>query len=120
MSAANAEFEATAEQYRLLVRKSINQADLRKYVRRVLKAEGQKISTRMQNTINQIMGLCESGRGNDLASVRGTYWTAFNGISEWLGHQRGNSQDNRLNSLWFGDSANINRFALETALTMAV
>ena len=30
MDLANAEFEATAEQYRLLARKSINQADLRK------------------------------------------------------------------------------------------
>jgi len=119
MKVANAEFEATAEQYRLLVRKSINQHDLRRYVRRVLKAEGQKLSTRMQNTIREITRLCESGRGNDLASVRGTYWTAYNGVNEWLAHQRGNSQGNRLNSLWFGDSANMNRHALETALAMA-
>jgi phage/plasmid-like protein (TIGR03299 family) len=121
MNLANAEFEATAEQYRLLARKSINQADLTKYVKRVLKVEDEKEpSTRTKNTIAEIIGLCESGRGNNLPSVSGTYWTAFNGVSEWLSYNRGRNQDSRLNSLWFGDSANMNRHALETALQMAV
>lgn len=120
MNVANQEFEATAEQYRLLARKSINQADLRKYVRKVLKIqEDEPISARMQNTIREIIGKCEFGKGNDLPSVRGTYWTAYNGVNEWLGYQRGKNQQNRMNSLWFGDSANVNRFALETALAMA-
>ena len=120
MNVANQEFEATAEQYRLLARKNINQADLRLYVKKVLKVEGDKISTRTANIIEAILGKCESGKGNDLPSVSGTYWTAYNGVNEWLAYDRGHNQQNRLNSLWFGDSANVNRFALETALTMAV
>ena len=93
-----------AEQYRLLVRKSINQADLKKYVRRVLKVEeGKETSTRMENTIKDIIGRCESGKGNDLPSVRGTLWTAYNGLNEWLSYERGHNQQNRLNSLWFGE-----------------
>lgn len=119
MNVANAEFEATAEQYKLLARKSINQTDLRAYVKRVLKVEG-KPSTRMQNTINEIIGLCEFGKGNTMPSIRNTLWSSYNGVTEWLGYQRGNSESNRLNSLWFGDSANVNKHALETALTMAV
>jgi len=120
MNVANAEFEASAEQYRLLARKSINQADLRRYVKKVLKVEGDKISTRTANIIEAIVAKCETGKGNDLPSVRGTLWTAYNGFNEWLGYDRGHNQPNRLNSLWFGDSANVNRFALETALAMAV
>ena len=120
MSLANAEFEATADQYRLLARKSINQADLRRYIKKVLKVEGDKISTRTMNMMQQITALCEFGRGNDLASVSGTYWTAYNGVNEWLSYNRGHNQQNRLNSLWFGDSANMNKHALETALSMAV
>jgi phage/plasmid-like protein (TIGR03299 family) len=119
MNVANQEFEATAEQYRLLARKSINQADLHKYVKLVLKAEDDA-STRMKNTIAEIIGLCESGRGNTLPSVSGTYWTAYNGMTEWLSYQRGRNQENRLNSVWFGDGASINRRALEMALAMAV
>ena len=120
MDLANAEFEATAEQYRLLARKSINQADLRRYVKKVLKVEDdQEASTRLKNIMEEIVGLAEAGRGNELPSVRGTLWTAYNGVTEWLAYRRGSSQDNRLNSLWFGDGANLNRHALETALDMA-
>ena len=121
MNVANAEFEATAEQYKLLARKTINQADLRRYVKRVLKVENQsKVSTRTANIINEIMGLCESGKGNTLPSIKNTLWSSYNGVTEYLGYQRGNSESNRLNSLWFGDSANTSKHALETALTMAV
>jgi phage/plasmid-like protein (TIGR03299 family) len=121
MNLTNAEFEATAAQYRLLARKSINPDDLKKYVKRVLKIEDdQAPSTRIGNIMEDIIRLAESGRGNDLPSVRGTYWTAYNGVSEWLGYERGRNQQSRLDSLWFGDSAALNRHALETALAMAV
>jgi phage/plasmid-like protein (TIGR03299 family) len=119
MDTANQQFEATAEQYRLLARKSINQTDLRKYVRRVLKVEDDQPSTRTKNVMDEIIGLCESGRGNTLPSVSGTYWSAYNGVTEWLSYQRGHSQENRVNSLWFGPSAETNRQALEIALDMA-
>ncbi len=120
MNLANAEFEATAEQYRLLARKSINGSDLRKYVRRVLKIDEENPSTRSLNIAEEIVRLAESGRGNDLPSIRGTYWTAYNGLSEYLTYNRGRSADNRLNSLWFGEGLNANRHALEVALAMAV
>lgn len=121
MNLANQEFEATAEQYQLLARKSINQADLKKYVERVLKVDDkQEASTRTKNKVDKIIGLCEAGRGNNLPSVSGTYWTAYNGVSEWLSYNRGRNQDSRLNSLWFGDSANLNKHALQTALEMGV
>ena len=74
----------------------------------------------MNNMIDEIMGLCESGKGNALPSIKNTLWSSYNGVTEWLGYQRGNSENNRLNSLWFGDCANVNKHALETALAMAV
>lgn len=120
MNLANQEFEATAEQYRLLARRDINQADLRKYVRRVLKVDdGEVASARLANQIDRIIGLAEAGRGNDLPAVRGTWWAAYNGVSEWLGYARGRSQATRLDSLWFGDGAAVNKTALQVALEMA-
>src|SRR5437763_3022902 len=114
MDLANAEFEATAEQYRLLARRSISQADLRRYVKQVFKVEEDRdTGTRMANIMEEVMALAEAGRGNNLPSIRGTYWSAYNGVSEWLTYSRGRSEDNRLNSLWFGDSALTNRHALE-------
>ena len=70
--------------------------------------------------MEEIVGKCEFGKGNDLPSVRNTLWTAYNGVNEWLAYDRGHNQQNRLNALWFGESANINRLALETALAMAI
>jgi phage/plasmid-like protein (TIGR03299 family) len=120
MNVANQEFEATAEQYRLLARKDINQADLRKYVKRVLRADDEKtVAPRTAAIIAEIIRLFESGKGNNLPSIRGTYWAAYNGMSEFLGYERGRSQQTRLDSLWFGDSANLNRHALQVALDMA-
>jgi phage/plasmid-like protein (TIGR03299 family) len=120
MNAADAEFTATAEQYKLLARKSINQADLRKYVKRVLKVEeGKEASTRLKNVMEEIIVLAEAGKGNDLPSVRSTLWSSYNGFSQWLSYQRGRNEENRLNSLWFGDGASLNRQALQTALDMA-
>jgi phage/plasmid-like protein (TIGR03299 family) len=120
MNRANAAFEATAEQYRLLARRSINQADLRRYVRRVLKADDREnVSARTENLVREVMGLCEAGRGNGLPAVRGTYWAAYNGLTEWLAHVRGRNPQGRLDSLWFGGNAALNREALQAALSMA-
>ena len=82
MDLANAEFEATAEQYRLLARKSINQADLRKYVKRVLKVEDeQDASTRMQEHHGGDRRAGRSGPGQRPALRAGHLWTAYNGVS---------------------------------------
>jgi phage/plasmid-like protein (TIGR03299 family) len=120
MNLANAEFEASAEQYRLLARRDIAQADLRKYVRRVLKLDDQEqVSTRTSNQIENIVRLFETGRGNDLPSISGSYWAAYNAVSEFLGYERGRSQQSRLDSLWFGEAASMNRHALQVALDMS-
>jgi phage/plasmid-like protein (TIGR03299 family) len=121
MSVANQQFEASAEQFRLLARKSINQDDLKRYVKCVLKIEDEaNPSTRIKNSMEEMISLCETGKGNTLPAVRGTLWTAYNGAAEWLAYNRGRNEQNRLNSLWFGDSASLNRQALEIALAMAV
>ena len=82
-------------------------------------SEDEVPSARTANVIDQIIGLCESGRGNDLPSIRNTYWSAYNGVSEWLGYSRGRSQATRLDSLWFGDGAAVNQAALQVAIAMA-
>jgi len=121
ISIANERFEATAEQYRRLARKSINQADVRKYVYRVLDiADESKASTRIMNIAQAMIDLAETGRGNDLPSVRGSLWASWNGITQYLAYNRGSNTDSRLDSLWFGDSAVLNKKALDVALSMAV
>jgi phage/plasmid-like protein (TIGR03299 family) len=120
MNVANAEFEATAEQYRALAKRQINREDLEKYIKIVLGVDEEEIKTRTRNTIDGIINLFETGKGANIPGVRGTYWGAYNSLTEWLTWERGHNTDTRLNSLWFGDSANVNKLALETAVELAI
>ena len=120
MDAANSQFEATADQYRKLARAGVSRADVKKYIRQVFEVKDDaETSTRLANMMADVLRLCEGGRGNATPAVRGTLWAAYNGVTEFLGTAAGRNQDSRLNSLWFGESANANRRALELALAMA-
>lgn len=121
VNAIDAKFEATAEQYRLLARKGINSADVRKYVKTVLGVEEtaeKDLATRTKNTIEEIMKNFEMGLGSNIPGVRGTLWGAYNAYNEYLVYQQGRNANNRLDNLWFGNNAKDNEFALETALAM--
>jgi phage/plasmid-like protein (TIGR03299 family) len=122
INVANQSFEASAEQFRFLATRQISQKDLAKYVKVVLGHEAtddEKISVRTANQIGEIIDLFEHGRGNREVGVKGTYWAAYNAVTEYLSHQAGHNADSRYNSLWFGENANRNLLALETALEMA-
>ena len=135
MNLMNSEFEATAEQYRLLASKSINQNDLRKYIKAVFQVEAEDnliwptgertkamkevVSERTKNIMEEVIAKCEAGKGNNLPSVKGTYWTAYNGVTEYLSYASARNEDNRFDSLWFGKNAGVNKLALAKAVEMA-
>jgi phage/plasmid-like protein (TIGR03299 family) len=126
MNLANAEFEATAEQYRLLASKEINQADLEKYVKLVFntnkklaEAEGNIDSLNNRRLINGVQPLFEKGRGNDMPGVKGTLWAAYNAVSEYLQYERGSDDQARLDQMWFGQGAQLNKRALDVGVMMA-
>jgi len=122
INAADANFESTAEQYRFLASRQINSQDLNNYVKIVLgkeKVENADLATRTKNQMQDIIALVESGRGNNAPNVSGTWWAAYNGVTEWLNYNRGRNADNRLTSLWFGPNASVNKLAFETAVELA-
>lgn len=120
MSLANQQFEANAELFRELSKRNINTEDLEKYVKSVfaVKADDEDEGAG-KRVMGDIVRLFEGGRGNDLEGVRGTYWAAYNAVSEYLQYERGNDGQVRLDSLWFGQSARLNKKALDIALKQA-
>jgi phage/plasmid-like protein (TIGR03299 family) len=120
MDNINAEFEATAEQYRFLASKNFNQKDIEKYVKVVLDIKGadEDIKTRTRNIMDDILTRI-NGPKQSAANVAGTWWAAYNGFNEYLNYGKGRTTDNRLDSLWFGQNANDNSFALKTAMEFA-
>ena len=121
MDNINSEFEATAEQYRFLASKNFNQVDVCKYVKTVLgieKVDDNDIKTRTRNIMDEILTLID-GPKQSAAGVRGTYWAAWMGYNEYLNYRKGRTADNRLDSLWFGQSANDDMYAFNKAMEFA-
>lgn len=123
VNAANSKFEATAEQYRRLAKKNIYAKDLEKYVDIVFKFSTTEESKRRANireeTHGHIIRLFETGRGSDLKTAKGTAWGLYNAVTEYLSYERGRSDETRLDQLWFGHAAGINKLALDEALALA-
>ena len=122
MNFANQEFEATAEQYRYLASKGINSEDLDKYIKIVLgigEKSADEMTTRSKNIVSSIEDLFESGRGSDIVGVRGTYWGAYNAVTEYLNYSKGRTANNRMDSVWFGQNGTMNQKALDTALELS-
>lgn len=128
INTANADFEATAEQYRALTKLQVDQDLLTKYIKLVFKDEDEDeeaVSEVTKRQVkeddarliqNKIIPLFEGGRGAQLPGVRGTMWAAFNSITEFLNWNTGRTADARLDSLWFGQNSAVNRRALDVAL----
>jgi phage/plasmid-like protein (TIGR03299 family) len=126
MNIANAEFEATAEQYRVLASKQIVQADLEKYVKlifasskKLVEVEGDLSTIENKKLLKEIQPLFEQGRGNDMPEIKGTLWSAYNAVTEYLQYNRGSDTQVRLDNLWFGQGAALNKKALEVGLILA-
>jgi len=123
MNLANQTFEANADQYRKLAQTDINQADLEKYVKLIfvgpkyeqMEKEGKRPA---RDVLPKVLNLFETGRGAQLPGVRGTYWAAYNAVNEYLGYERGDDAQARLDKMWFGDSSVLNQKALDTAIKM--
>jgi phage/plasmid-like protein (TIGR03299 family) len=125
MNTVDATFEATAAQYRILASKQISEKDLEKYVKIVFATRKQLEEafskddlTSGARVMSDIKRLFETGRGNNLPTVRGTMWAAYNAISEYTQYERGENESKRLESLWFGTGATMNKEALKVAISM--
>lgn len=58
------------------------------------------------------------GMGADYSAANGTAWGLLNAVTEYVDHhRRARNQDNRLDSAWFGQGAQLKQKALEQALT---
>jgi hypothetical protein len=54
-----------------------------------------------------------------LKDVEGTWWAAYNGVTEYFNYVYGRNNGNRLDALWFGNSKNAIADALSKATLMA-
>lgn len=115
---------ATVEKYKTMAETKVSYSAQVEYIAKVIAPETlekseKDIPTRTLNKVRYVIDLLNNQRGLEkVPAMRGTQWQAYNAISEYLTHDHGNSPDSRTDSVWFGESARLNRRALELAPTM--
>jgi phage/plasmid-like protein (TIGR03299 family) len=114
---ANHLFMLSLEKYQFLASKRADMATVDQYFRKVLDISEDKtveLSTRNQNRLDNLKKLFFMGKGSELQTSSGTWWGAYNAVTEYQTWEHGRTRDNRLESLWFGKDD-----ALDVALQMA-
>uniref|UniRef100_A0A6M3JGJ4 DUF932 domain-containing protein n=1 Tax=viral metagenome TaxID=1070528 RepID=A0A6M3JGJ4_9ZZZZ len=109
------------------VGRSLDVKKTENYFDRVLDIDAEKpdeISTRSDNIKNELLGLYENGKGNDLPGVRHTLWAAYNAVTEYTDHYRtiknvDKDKSLRLDSIWFGTGAKLKERAYDIGLEFA-
>lgn len=127
MNLASGKLDVTIEQYRFLASRSCNRRDLARFVKIVSGVPAalldqpaeEVLSTRMRNKMQRVTRCITEGAGNQLPGARGTWWGAYNGVTDFYGRYAGRTPDSRLESMWFGTNANQNVIALQAATDFA-
>lgn len=67
----------------------------------------------------QLIDVSKNAPGQNLDTTSGTLWGALNAITRWSDHEiSSKSQDNRLDSAWFGRGSRVKKFAYDLALQL--
>lgn len=117
-------FNDDTEKYQALCVKPMNRVKQVAYVQNVLLTESEQssnepLSTKKQAIVSNVIDLLDTQKGLELVpSVRGTAMQAYSAITEYLTYSQGRTPETRLNSQLFGESASLNRKALDLALSM--
>lgn len=116
-------YDELGEKFQTLARKSFKDGELTSYIEEMVPAPasaGDIALSNMRERRKVAERLTHEGRGNDRAGVRGTWWAAYNGMTELLDHVGGwRSSENRMKDVVFGNRASRKSQALIAALAYA-
>jgi phage/plasmid-like protein (TIGR03299 family) len=116
-------FDDQVELYRMLANVKFDMSELHEYVKEVFKItppEGQtELTSRAAKKLGTLTNYCLNGIGQDDPFSKGTWWAAYNGVTQYLNYEYGRSTNSRLNALWFGEGQRTSQRALEAAARFA-
>lgn len=113
-------FQADMQKMESLVRRGINQNDIKKFVEVIFFDPRTLDSKRNDNKLSfitsKISELIELGLGADISGVQGNRYGLYQATTEYLTHYDGKDYEQRLDKLWNGANKNKNEKALEYLL----
>lgn len=115
---ASRTFAASLADYRRLAAKRLPVDGFAKYVAEVLEVpEDARRLGQMPKAWDAVLRAYHSAPGARIPGVFGTYWGAYNAVTDWVDHTRGcRGEDTRLDSAWFGSGARLKERAFEIAM----
>lgn len=122
LEAARLEFmrqrEATkngAETFRRFARKSMSDRNLARYIREVLSAGAGDDTSKVVRGVEDVFRAAHEAPG----ATPGTLWGGLNAVTYWATHERGRSEDGRMDSLLFGRGSELIERAVQVATVFA-
>lgn len=104
------------DKYRFLAQHNVKSSEqLEIYLRQVLKIEDEKKTKPLESIIQ----LFEDSEYQKLPGVSGTWWAAFNAVTEFTTHMRGRNSDTRLDNMVSGLSLDMTNRAFDLGLVAA-
>ena len=104
-----------------LSQRAVSPDEAENYFRAVLEEPVSIASRSSSSKVIQRLGALYNGAamGSELLAASGTAWGLVNAMTEYVDHhRRARTQDNRLDSAWFGQGAQLKHKALTHALTL--
>ena len=110
------QFERFMVQSRQLSHVPMSASDTDLFIRELLKPyHNGKIDLNETRAYKRVLDLFENRKaiGSDIPGVAGTRWAMLNAVTQLVDHERGRSDNTRLESAWFGTGAAMKNRALE-------
>ena len=113
-------WDAFMRNLKQLGQRSVSPEEADQYLRIVLNEPDYSEANADSKIFQKVSGLyLGEGMGSDYSAASGTAWGLLNAVTEYVDHhRRARNQDNRLDSAWFGQGAQLKHKALEQALTL--
>lgn len=111
-------FTATVQDFQRMASRGLPVDGLAAFVREVLEVtEDEQKAGKGSKAWEAVLKAYYNAPGANIPGVRGTYWGAYNALTDWVDHTRGQrSEAARLESAWFGEGSRLKQRAYEVAL----
>jgi len=116
-------FLGTIDKFKTLANANVkNEKELKLFFQKVLKEKedaDKEIRVDGKRPLHVLMRLFEDGIGNNMKGVKGTWWSAYNSITDFTSHMRGRNSDARLDNMISGMGQQLTSRGLELGLKAA-
>jgi phage/plasmid-like protein (TIGR03299 family) len=116
-------FAGNLQQFKFLAAADVkSEDDLKGYFQKVLQKKvdpTEEVKDDGKRPLPTLMRLFEEGTGLDMPGVKGTYWAAYNCVTEYVTHLRSRNSDARLDNMVNGIGAEMLGRALKVGMDFA-